>query len=183
MSITPTRQKLVSILKSQPWNFQATLMRNEVQSLESPVNNEKYFPQQTYVGLFKDFAEALQSNDYETLMTLTEPSMREQIGPNLDELHSLLKEENLDFKIECNRKHADETSIFLYNIENFFLVDTKSHASLNRSKFREEWSNLTMQDGEEFKVSYPYLDPRTNEASFKEKDISLTQIANTHDIN
>lgn len=43
-----------------PWNLSATLLRNPaVISLDSPVDNTKYFPHATYVSLFKDYAEAL----------------------------------------------------------------------------------------------------------------------------
>ncbi len=38
----------------------------------------------------------------------------------------MLEEEGLEFKIENHRKQADETSVFLYNIENFFIVDSEA---------------------------------------------------------
>ena len=62
-------------------------MRKEVGNLESPVNNEKYFNKQFYVGLFKDFAESLESNDFDTLSSLTEPSFRKRIGSALEATH------------------------------------------------------------------------------------------------
>jgi hypothetical protein len=74
-----------------PWNFHSTLIRKEVGSLDTPVNNEKYFPAQLYVGLFKDYAEALHSNDFETLTQLLEPSFRRQMTPNLEHFHQVLE--------------------------------------------------------------------------------------------
>jgi hypothetical protein len=62
MAINSKREALISMLKLQqflPWNFSSTLVKQPVLKLDSPVNNQKYFPLQTYVALFKDFAEAL----------------------------------------------------------------------------------------------------------------------------
>jgi hypothetical protein len=85
------RSKVIHSIKTAlPWNFQVSLMRKDVVSLESPVNNEKYFPHQTYVSLFKDFAEAIESNDTEALVQSTEPLFLSKFGPILDEAHSML---------------------------------------------------------------------------------------------
>jgi hypothetical protein len=64
-------------------------------NLESPVNNQKYFPLQTYVGLFKDFAEALKYDDFDTIATLCEPSMRRKVGERMEEVQKELKETGL----------------------------------------------------------------------------------------
>ena len=57
------REALLSGLRSgqlrYPWSFTNTLMRREVKNLDMPVNPQKYLPLQTYVSLFKDYAEAL----------------------------------------------------------------------------------------------------------------------------
>lgn len=37
-----------------------------------------------------------------------------------------MEEEGLEMRVENNRKQADETAVFLYNIENFFIVDSQS---------------------------------------------------------
>lgn len=73
--------------------------------------------------LFKDFSESLQSNDFEELTRITEPSFRRKTGAGLEVMHKNLKEQGLEMGIEYNRKHADETSVFLYKIENYFIID------------------------------------------------------------
>jgi hypothetical protein len=77
---------------------------------------------QTYVSLFKDFAEALKYDDFDTITTLCEPSMRRKVGERMEEVHKELKETGLEIGIENNRKQSDETTMFLYNIENYFIV-------------------------------------------------------------
>ena len=42
-------------------------MRKEVQNLEAPVNLENYLSLPKYIGILKDYVEALQENDFETL--------------------------------------------------------------------------------------------------------------------
>ena len=119
--------KLLRCVKAGiPWNMNAGLLRREVACMDSPVNNAKYFPQETYVGLFKEFAEAIAANDWEALSMVTEPKFARGFQEGLDEAHKVMAEEGLEVRVENNRKQTDETTIFLYNIENFFIVDSQS---------------------------------------------------------
>ncbi len=48
--------------------------------------------------------------------------MRRKVGERLEEVQKGLKETGLAIKIENNRKQSDETSMFLYDINNYFIV-------------------------------------------------------------
>ncbi len=72
--------------------------------------------------MFKDFAEAIQQDDFDAITSLCEPSMRRKVGERLEEVQKGLKETGLAIKIENNRKQTDETSMFLYDINNYFIV-------------------------------------------------------------
>lgn len=47
---------------------------------------------------------------------------KHHLSPNLEHLLKAMAEDKLSMKIEYNRKNADETAMFLYDIENIFLV-------------------------------------------------------------
>jgi hypothetical protein len=47
------------------------------------------------VGLFKDFADALKYDDFDTIATLCEPSMRRKVGERMEEVQKELKETGL----------------------------------------------------------------------------------------
>ena len=151
-------------------------MRKEVISLDSAVNNEKYFPLQLYNSLFKDFAEGIETNDYELLSNIVEPYfMKRKLAPNLDRVHEALQEDNLEFKLEYNRKNADETTMFLYNIENFFVAGgpTEYIRRLDRTYFQANRSKYTVQPGESYSFSHPTLNKK-NEIEYIDREIQCT---------
>ena len=78
---------LQSSVQALPWNFQAHLLKKPVQNLDCPVDKEKYFNLTTYISLFKDYAESLQSNDYNSLVTFLEPSFAKKVGSTLERAH------------------------------------------------------------------------------------------------
>jgi hypothetical protein len=47
------------------------------------------------VGLFKDFAEGLKYDDFDSIATLCEPSMRRKVGERMEEVQKELKETGL----------------------------------------------------------------------------------------
>ncbi len=51
--------------------------------------------------------------------------------------------------------------------------------NLDRTKFNQDASRYSVQEGEHFRVSYPRLSPQTNEVVLHEKDLEVTQIVNT----
>lgn len=91
--------------------------------MESPVPIEKYFPLQKYVSLFKDFAESIQTFDYDTISNIVEPSFRQKLLPKLDIAEKMMNKYDLEFKIQNERKN-DSTDFFLYNVENYLLCGT-----------------------------------------------------------
>ncbi|TNV73089.1 hypothetical protein FGO68_gene10189 [Halteria grandinella] len=165
-----------------PWNFQATLQRREVKNLESAVNNEKYFSLQTYVGLFKDFAEGIQQNDQDSLQDITEKQFfHNKLSPKLYHVHEELNKDNLQIKIEYNRKNADETAMFLYNIENIFLIGESQGSSksiLDRSRFQKSKLTYTVDEDQEYSFTHPHLNAK-NEVEYIEKNLKCLQITDT----
>jgi hypothetical protein len=117
------------------------------------VNPEKYFPLQIYSGLFKDFAEGLQTNDIDMLVDITEPHfLYYKLAPNLELIHNSLKTDSLELKIEYNKKHSDETTVFLYNIDSYFIVGSKEiggrnsyMATMDRTYFRKNQSHFNIE--------------------------------------
>ena len=77
-----------------PWNFKSHLIRKAVQNLDCPMEMEelsKYIPSNLYVGIFKDFAEALYQNDFETLNSLLEKSFARKTGSYMEDFFKEVK--------------------------------------------------------------------------------------------
>ncbi|CDW81354.1 UNKNOWN [Stylonychia lemnae] len=122
---------LKEISRLLPWNLKSYLMKKDVQDLEAPVNLEKYLPLQFYNSLYKDYAEALYENDFQTLRRLLEPKFAQQVGNNLETLFkdhlndqdsSRNEQHKYNLRIQNNRKNKDHTDVFLYHIENYMLI-------------------------------------------------------------
>ncbi len=93
----------------------------------------------------------------------------------MSEVQKMLGETGLELKIENNRKQSDETAVFLYDIDNYFIVG--SDPQLDRDLFKMKKESYQSQENEMFNFTHPYLSP-TNEVKYVEKEISCTQIIN-----
>lgn len=112
-----------------------------------PVTAEKYFNLIQYVALFKEYAEALQLNDFETIARIVENSFRQKLYTRLDEAHEVLKDN--DMKIEMqNFKRSDNTDFFLYNVDNYLLCG----AGIDRTRNGPKHHYMITED-EEFSIS------------------------------
>jgi hypothetical protein len=59
--------------------------------------------------------------------------MRRQVGNSMEAVHCLIKESGLELKLSSNRRNQDETAVFLYDVENFFVIGAND-ATLDRDK-------------------------------------------------
>ena len=73
----------------------------------------------------------------------------------------------------------DETTMFLYNIENYFLVGVNHQ--LDRDIISADRQAFSFEKDERFKVSNP-VRSQTNEIEYVEKDIACTQIVKTSEL-
>ena len=54
----------------------------------------------------------------------------------MESVAKMLKETGLELRIENNRKNHDETTMFLYNVENYFIIGANDE-TLDRDKLHE----------------------------------------------
>ena len=80
-------------------------------------------------SLFKDYVDALFSNDLDGVKDRLEPTFYSLLSTKLQTAHQTLV---TPYKLNCqNLRRNHETEFFLYNIENFLL---SGEVSLDRSK-------------------------------------------------
>jgi len=90
----------------------------------------------------------------------------------MDMFRSMMNEANLEIKIAGNRRNQDETSVFLYNVENYFVVGAND-ITLDRDKLHAERIKFHVQQDEEFLMTTPHLAP-TGEIQQIEKKMNCT---------
>eukprot|EP00347_Sterkiella_histriomuscorum_P003314 403364758 len=180
MHLTP-KNEAYNIEKLLPWNFSAHLMRKPIENLDSPVTLEKYVTLHHYNSLFKNFAEAIQENDYETISEICEPTMAKRIGENMEIAHKEFfssekgqKKARYQLKIENHRKHTDETELFLFNVENYLLVN----CDINRQKIKDEGlGKYKLYQKEQISFQTPAYS-ETGQQLFLNKNLTVNQVIN-----
>ena len=98
-------------------------------------------------SLFKTYADALYSNDLESVKDQIEPTFYEAASDKLRAAHAkLVQPYNINSQ---NFRQGHETEFFLYNVENFLL---SGEVSLDRSKNYPQ-SNFMVNDGTDLIVN------------------------------
>ena len=107
--------------------------------------------------------------------------MRRQVGNSMEAVSSLLTESGLELKLSSNRRNQDETTVFLYDVENYFVIGAND-PTLDRDRLHKDKLKYHYQEDEEFQMTFPHLAP-TGEIQQIEKTLKCTQIINTDDFN
>ena len=67
----------------------------------------------------------------------------------MEAVHSLITESGLELKLSSNRRNQDETTVFLYDVENFFVIGAND-SNLDRDRLLRDKLKYHYQDDEEF---------------------------------
>ena len=70
----------------------------------------------------------------------------------------MITESGLELKLSSNRRNQDETTVFLYDVENFFVIGAND-ATLDRDRLHQDKLKYHYEDNEEFQMTFPHLAP------------------------
>ena len=75
--------------------------------------------------------------------------MRRQLGSQMESVKTMLDETGLELRISGNRRNQDETVLFLYDVENVFVVGAND-LTLDRDRLHHDRLKYTFNHNEEF---------------------------------
>lgn len=86
------KQKIEKTVKSLPWNFNAHLRHEKVQNVIAPVDlGRAFLGNEDATSLFKDYVDAIFTNDFETIKENLEPTFYNAAKQSVANAHNLIR--------------------------------------------------------------------------------------------